>query len=277
MNKAPAFRFYANEWLSSTQIALMTPAQEGAYIRLLCHAWNDPDCSIPDDDQQLAVLSRLGEEWGKGGYNLVKACFQPHPNKPHRLVNTRLLEERKKQEEWRAKSSLGGQKSAQTRWGTPDKSTTKKKNKGGYKMVKPSLPNGGNQNVTLQSSSSIKDMSSEIFNHWKTVLNHPKAILDSKRQRLIAARIDEGHSVEDLKLAIDGCKASAWHMGENDRRKVFDSLDLIFRDASHIENFIAEASSQNGNGNGHHPSEPQYPPVVTAPPEYRQRREKVAE
>jgi uncharacterized protein YdaU (DUF1376 family) len=271
MNKAPAFQFYANDWLSSTQIALMTPAQEGAYIRLLCHAWNDPDCSIPDDDAQLAILSRLGEEWGKGGYNLVKACFQPHPNQEGRLVNLRLLEERKKQDEWREKSRQGGRKSAQTRWGTPGKSTSKRKNKGGYKMVKPSLPIGCNQNVTLQSSSSssIKDMSSDIFNHWKTVLNHPKAILDAKLQRLIASRLEDGFSPEDLKSAIDGCRASAWHMGDNDRHKKFDSLSLIFRDAEHVEKFMSELGSQNGNGNGHGNPTPAFPPVVTAPPEYR--------
>jgi hypothetical protein len=79
-------------------------------------------------------------------------------------------------------------------------------------------------------------------------------------------------------LAIDGCKASAWHMGENDRHKKFDSLGLIFRDAEQIEKFISElGESGNGNGNGHGSPSPAYPPVVTAPPEYRQRREKVAE
>lgn len=108
----------------------------------------------------------------------------------------------------------------------------------------------------------------EVFDYWKTALNHPRAILDSKRQRLIKARLDEGFSVDDLKAAIDGCKASPFHMGENDRHKVFDGLDLIFRDASHIENFIANTSNGkspalNGTNGSHRP------PVVTAPPEYR--------
>ena len=44
MGRPPAFQFYPNDWLSSPTILLMTPAQEGAYIRLLCYCWSDKDC-----------------------------------------------------------------------------------------------------------------------------------------------------------------------------------------------------------------------------------------
>lgn len=112
MNKAPAFQFYVNEWLGSTKIALMTPAQEGGYIRLLAVAWNAPDCGLPDDDTQLARLSRLGDEWLNGASTLVRECFF---SKSGRLFNQRLLCERKKQAEWRKKSAIGGRRSAKTR------------------------------------------------------------------------------------------------------------------------------------------------------------------
>lgn len=136
MNKAPAFQFYVNDWLSSPKIMLMTPAQEGAYVRLLCIAWGDPDCSIPDDDNQLAILSRLAEGWFNGGSTLVRECFEPHPNKPGRLVNLRLLEERRKQEEWREKSKAGGIKSGQVRQEKALIPATKQ-TKGGSRVVKP--------------------------------------------------------------------------------------------------------------------------------------------
>ncbi|MFI5304317.1 MAG: DUF1376 domain-containing protein [Nitrospiria bacterium] len=143
---SPAFQFYTNDWLSSLHITLMTPAQEGAYIRLLAHAWNSEDCGLPDDDQELSVLSRLGEEWFKGGSTVVKKCFILIDG---RLFNERLLKERKKQEEWRTKSIEGGKKSAKVRWGHK-----KTPNKGGYKMVKECLqPNG---NSSSSSSSSLK-------------------------------------------------------------------------------------------------------------------------
>lgn len=93
----------------------MTPAQEGAYIRLLCYAWNDPNCSLPDDDNLLASLSRLGEGWFNGGSTMVRKCFQPHPTIAGKLINLRLIEEKEKQTIWKEKSSEGGKKSWQVR------------------------------------------------------------------------------------------------------------------------------------------------------------------
>jgi len=54
---------------------LMTPSEEGAYIRLLAIAWGAPDCGLPDDDTQLATLSRLGEQWLKGSSSTLRQCF----------------------------------------------------------------------------------------------------------------------------------------------------------------------------------------------------------
>jgi uncharacterized protein YdaU (DUF1376 family) len=144
--KPPSFQFYPDSWLSSQDIMLMTPAQEGAYIRLLSIAWLSEDCGLPDDDEALARLSRLGEEWFKGGYNLVKTKFQPKGN---RLYNLRLLEERKKQEQWREKSVEGGKKSAKSRWGHK-----KRINKGGYQMVTECLQ----PNCNPSSPSSLKEL-----------------------------------------------------------------------------------------------------------------------
>ena len=73
--KSPAFQFYPADWLSSTAISLMTPAEEGAYLRLLCHAWMDPMCSLPDDDAQLAILSRLGPHWKHASLK-IRAKFE---------------------------------------------------------------------------------------------------------------------------------------------------------------------------------------------------------
>lgn len=116
---SPAFQFYPKEWLSSATVNLMTPAQEGGYFRLLCYAWLDKDCSLPDDDVQLATLSRLGEGWLANGSNqmstVVRKCFVPHPKLAGRLVNVRLLKEREKQRLWREKSAKGGIKSGKTR------------------------------------------------------------------------------------------------------------------------------------------------------------------
>jgi uncharacterized protein YdaU (DUF1376 family) len=137
MSTTPAFQFYVNDWLSSTKISTMTPSEEGAYIRLLCYCWNDPDCTLPDDDEVLARLSRLGEGWFNGGSTALRRCFMPHPKKPGRLFNSRLLDERKKQEAWRKKSREGGIQSGKTRAKTRDL-----KEKSGGSAVEGWLKNG---------------------------------------------------------------------------------------------------------------------------------------
>jgi hypothetical protein len=73
-------------------------------------------------------------------------------------------------------------------------------------------------------------------------MGHPQALLDTKRSRAIAARIKSGYSVEQLKQAIDGCKASPWHQGQSERHQVYDDIELICRDAKRVEAFIAKVA-----------------------------------
>ena len=108
------FPLHANDWLSSKKVTLMSPAEEGAYIRLLCHAWADPDCALPDDDDKLARLSRLGSDW-KAASTTLRACFIPHPTKVGLLINQRLSQERVKVKKWMEKSRLGGINSGKSR------------------------------------------------------------------------------------------------------------------------------------------------------------------
>jgi uncharacterized protein YdaU (DUF1376 family) len=150
MSKAPAFQFYPKDWLSSPKVQLMSPAQEGAYVRLLAYCWDSGDCSLPDDDDELAVLSRLGEGWFNGGSTVVRKCFIPHPTKAGYLSNQRLLEEAQKQTAWQKKSSDGGKKSAAKR------AENKEKLKGGSAVVQPNAnpPLQPNANSSSSSASS---------------------------------------------------------------------------------------------------------------------------
>lgn len=151
---SPAFQFYPRDYLSSQKVSCMTLEEKGAYVNLLCHDWlND---GIPEDDEKLSKLSGLHEKWNRGGYNLVKECFMPHPSKIGFLTNPRLQLERQKQEEWREKSSEGGKKGAEKRWGKD----TYNKNRGGHKMVKECLWDSHNQNMALHTASASTDNSS---------------------------------------------------------------------------------------------------------------------
>lgn len=112
MIKPPSFPFYTNNWIASAQILAMSPAEEGAYIRLLCYAWNSEDCGLPDDDRVLAEMSRLREQWVNGSSGVIKRCFI---KKNGRLFSPRLMECRADQERWREKCSRAGQASARQR------------------------------------------------------------------------------------------------------------------------------------------------------------------
>jgi uncharacterized protein YdaU (DUF1376 family) len=159
MNKAPAFQFYANDWLSSTTIAMMSAEQERGYLRLLLHCWASGDCSLPDDDEALARLSLMGEGWLKFGCPLVRDCFTQHPTKQGYLTNEKLYAVWQTQLEWRAKSSKGGRRSAAKRRATRNAATTCGVNQTSTTLgTKPSTkrqPNVNqhpNQKASLQSS-----------------------------------------------------------------------------------------------------------------------------
>lgn len=81
----------------------------------------------------------------------------------------------------------------------------------------------------------------EVFAHWQAVMGKPRAHLDAKRQKAIQARLKDGYSVDRLKTAIDGCAASAWHQGANDRNRPYNDIELICRDAKRVDQFIEMA------------------------------------
>lgn len=78
----------------------------------------------------------------------------------------------------------------------------------------------------------------EIFNHWKLVMKKSNnSLLNTKRTKAISARLKEGYTVEQIKLAITGCSMTPHNMGQNDNGKKYDDLELICRDGSNVERF----------------------------------------
>lgn len=101
------------------------------------------------------------------------------------------------------------------------------------------------QNVTknrLDKNRNTKRLEIEqVFNAWvaTTGRNLSRVKLTKARSALIARRLDE-YPVEDLVDACKGLGASAFHRGDNDRGKRYDTLELCLRDASKIEGFRDE-------------------------------------
>lgn len=77
-----------------------------------------------------------------------------------------------------------------------------------------------------------------IFAHWVFMLGkNPKRCALGPDRRKIISKALALYDAETLELAIEGCAASAWHRGANDRDTEYAGLELILRDEAHIERF----------------------------------------
>lgn len=77
-----------------------------------------------------------------------------------------------------------------------------------------------------------------VFDHYRTYHPQSKLRVDSPEGEKVRRLLKAGHTVEDCKLAIDGCHRSPFHAGQNDEGKKFQSLELIFRNESKLLGFI---------------------------------------
>lgn len=85
-----------------------------------------------------------------------------------------------------------------------------------------------------------------VFAYWQEKRGYQRAKLDAKRLKAITSRLKDGYSVEDLCKAIDGIARSPHHMGENDRRTMYDDIELICRDGPKVDNFMKLAGAAPG-------------------------------
>ncbi len=111
---------------------------------------------------------------------------------------------------------------------------------------------GANRNIVAQARRQpvISADILSIFDFWKITFQHPQAVLDPKRQRLIRQALQSGYSVAQLCDAISGCSKTSHNMGDNDRGQCYDGLHIILRDSDQIERFIR---------NQHNPPRPPNP------------------
>jgi hypothetical protein len=100
------------------------------------------------------------------------------------------------------------------------------------------------QDKTKRKTEDIQDMSRRngtdgaveaVFKHWQLVHGHERAKLDGKRKKLILARLAEGYSEADLCQAIAGYLHSPHHMGQNDKGTKYTDIELLLRDATHVD------------------------------------------
>jgi uncharacterized protein YdaU (DUF1376 family) len=153
IGKAPAFQFYAAEYLADENVQLLTLEQEGIYVRLLAYCWREG--SIPADPAKLSRLCKNAPAEALAG---VIELFIPGSD--GRLLHRRLEDERQKQEEYRkaqaANGSLGGRPSKPK----PDKSQQKGSGLSDESQQEGSGLSGESQTKAKKRSSSASSFSS---------------------------------------------------------------------------------------------------------------------
>jgi hypothetical protein len=90
-----------------------------------------------------------------------------------------------------------------------------------------------------------KSAADRLFDHWVFMLgkNPLRTKMGPTRRKVIERALALYEDEDTLMLAIEGCAASRWHAGENDRGRPFDDIELILRDESHVERFAADGEA----------------------------------
>lgn len=90
----------------------------------------------------------------------------------------------------------------------------------------------------VENSNKISDEQvKEVFDFWVTTFKKRVNAIDYKRRVAIGNAIYL-YGIENCKDAIRGCTYSDFHMGRNGAGKVYNEIELILRDAEHVERFI---------------------------------------
>ena len=78
-----------------------------------------------------------------------------------------------------------------------------------------------------------------VFAYYCGKLNHPRALFNSARERLICRMLETNDDdINALLYAIDGVEKDDWVMGRsNDSVKRFDTPEFIFRNWGQVERF----------------------------------------
>lgn len=98
---------------------------------------------------------------------------------------------------------------------------------------------------SLKAASVPEEWIVEVFDYWQSTMGRKRALLSEERKVLIGAAIHD-YGVDGCLSAVRGCSLSPFHMGGNQQRRRYDSLELIFRNAEKIESF-QEISAQHAH------------------------------
>lgn len=259
MNSPPAFQFYAADWLADADVTMMTLEEEGAYIRALAFCWREG--SIPADEKRLSVLLKGGS---REVLAAVKQRFKISPSDSQRLVHGRLDLERKKQKEWREKSSEAGKKSGKIR--REKKLHTEPTLNSGSDLVEPKA----NSSSSSSSSSTTTDKEPEltllsptapkkeirpeefanVWNRLRGKLPKVERFTESRKKK-VKTRMNEGLTLERFAEAVENCTTKPFLRGDNDDGWTA-TFDWLVENDKNLEKAINNPYGSNKPNGGNH-------------------------
>lgn len=128
---------------------------------------------------------------------------------------------------WHSKDRAVGKGSTETEAEAGKEEKPKPKKASGRVKEDTSAPENGNA------------IAKRVLAEWIKVTDRDagKVLLNTKRREKIYARLNEGYDEADLRDAVRGIVLSEFHMGDNDRGKIYDDLFTILRDGGQVEKF----------------------------------------
>lgn len=124
-NKSPAFQFYPADYLADENVDAMTLMQQGAYMRLICHAWRGTTVGrLLNDPQRLSTLAHMTlSEWDENKGPILRAF---RIDDDGYITQKRLVIEWEKQQVRWLQTVAAGKRSGEARRERPfnDRSTT---------------------------------------------------------------------------------------------------------------------------------------------------------
>jgi uncharacterized protein YdaU (DUF1376 family) len=204
-NKSPAFQFYPKDFIAGT--ATMSLQEVGAYMRLLCYAWDTG--SVPNDGDERAricVCSKAQERelWKKVGkkFNLENDAY----------FNERLEEERQKQAEYRRRQSDKGKASAATR-------RQPEVNHGSTTVDSRLQPEGNSSSSS--SSSSSKELKNDVHRGGGLIVSPLQFERLQQSHAYVGSKLRVPNALHSELIAKSGANADAelrnWYQSLDDR------------------------------------------------------------
>lgn len=234
----PYYKWHWQDWRANRTVQRMSYIERGIYRELLDECWSEG--FIPSSIDKMADIVGCPSDVMADAWQVLSKCFVDAGE--GRLINERLNIERTVKDSQRVTRAINGQKGGQA------KSLNEKENEASAKQV-PSKCHIEEKRREEKSKEKERREEGEktlctpsgalvVFQHWQAVMKKPRTVFDGKRMALINARIKDGYTVQDLQDAATGCSLSPFHMGLNEKGTKYDGIDLIYRDAAHVEKFM---------------------------------------